>query len=53
MEERIKEFGEFNGWQGCMGLYFTQRQLRPLKKYGVIEATTLKEAYNIINNKEL
>ena len=53
MKERIRKVGEFNDWRGCMGLYFTQRQLRPLKKYGIIEATTLKEAYNIINNKEL
>lgn len=53
MKERIREFGEFNGWRGCMGLYFTQKQLRPLKNYGVTAATTLKEAYNIINNKKL
>lgn len=53
MKKRIREVGEFNDWRGCMGLYFTQRQLQPLKKYGIIEATTLKEAYNIINNKEL
>lgn len=53
MEERIREVGEFNGWRGCMGLYFTQKQLRPLKKYRITAATTLKEAYNIINNKKL
>lgn len=22
MKEKIKDFGEFNGWRGCMGLYF-------------------------------
>lgn len=48
MKEKIKEFGEFNGWRGCMGLYFNTKQLRPLKKYGITAATTLAEAYNII-----
>ena len=50
MKEIIKEFGEFNGWRGCMGLYFNTKQLRPLKKYGITAATTLEEAYNIIND---
>lgn len=49
MKEKIKEFGEFNGWRGCMGLYFNTKQLRPLKKYGITAATTLEEAYNILN----
>lgn len=49
MKEKIKDFGEFNGWRGCMGLYFNTKQLRPLKKYGITAATTLEEAYNIIN----
>ncbi len=49
MKEKIKDFGEFNGWRGCMGLYFNTKQLRPLKKYGITAATTLEEAYNILN----
>ena len=49
MKEKIKDFGEFNGWRGCMGLYFNTKQLRLLKKYGITAATTLEEAYNIIN----
>ena len=49
MKEKIKEFGEFNGWCGCMGLYFNAKQLRHLKKYGITASTTLEEAYNIIN----
>lgn len=32
MKEKIKEFGKFNGWRGCMGLYFNTKQLRPLEK---------------------
>ena len=46
MKEQIREFGEFNGWRGCMGLYFTQKQLRALKRYGITAAMTLREAYN-------
>lgn len=53
MKEKIKDFGVFNGWRGCMGLYFNTKQLRPLKKYGITAATTLEEAYNIINDKIL
>lgn len=48
MKEEIKNFGEFNNWRGCMGLYFSTKQLRPLKKYGITAATTLKEAYNTL-----
>lgn len=53
MKEKIKDFGEFNGWRGCMGLYFNTKQLRPLKKYGITAATTLEEAYNIIKTQIL
>lgn len=48
MKEKIKDFGEFNGWRGCMGLYFNAKQLRPYTKYGITAATTLEEAYNIL-----
>ncbi len=30
MKDKIKDFGEFNGWRGCMGLYFNTKTLRPL-----------------------
>lgn len=53
MEERIKELGEFNGWRGCIGLYFTQKQLRALKQYGITAETTLEEAYKAIKNDKL
>lgn len=53
MKERIRKFGELNGWRGCMGLYFTQKQLRTLKQYGITAATTLEEAYNAIKNDKL
>lgn len=53
MKEKIKDFGEFNGWRGCMGLYFNTKTLRLLKKYGITAATTLEEAYNIIKTQIL
>lgn len=48
MKEEIENFGKFNGWRGCMGLYFNTKELRQLKKYGITAATTLEEAYNIL-----
>lgn len=29
MKEKIKDFGEFNGWRGCMGLYFNKNSFAP------------------------
>lgn len=50
MKDKIKDFGEFNGWRGCMGLYFNKKTLRTVKKYGITSATTLQDAYNILSN---
>ena len=50
MKEKIKDFGEFNGWRGCMGLYFNVKTLRTVKKYGITSSTTLQDAYNILSN---
>lgn len=50
MKEIIKDFGDFNGWRGCMGLYFNTKTLRTVKKYGITSATTLQDAYNILSN---
>lgn len=50
MKEKIKDFGEFNGWRGCMGLYFNVKTLRTIKKYGITSSTTLQDAYNILSN---
>lgn len=49
MKDQIKNFGEFNGWRGCMGLYFSSKTIRTLKKYGITSATTLKEAYMLLS----
>lgn len=50
MKEKIKDFGEFNGWRGCMGLYFNTKTLRTVKKYGITSSTTLQNAYKILSN---
>lgn len=50
MKDIIKDSGEFNGWRGCMGLYFNTKTLRTVKKYGITSATTLQDAYNILSN---
>lgn len=49
MLELIKGFGEFNNWRGCIGIYFTQKDLRPLKKLGITTETSLKDAYTILS----
>lgn len=48
MKEKIKKFGDFNGWSGCMGLYFNSKTIRTLQKYGITPATTLLDAYNLL-----
>jgi len=52
MEERIKDFGEFNGWKGFIGLYFTKKELRVIAKEVGIKAKEignykLVEIYNL------
>lgn len=49
MKEQIKNFGDYNCWRGCIGLYFTRKQLCSLKKFGITSSTTLQEAYNLIH----
>ena len=49
MKDKIKIFGDFNGWRGCMGLYFNTKALRSLKKYGISSDTTLVDAYKILS----
>lgn len=49
MLEKIKDFGEFNNWKGCIGLYFNQKDIRPLKKLGITTGTSIKDAYIILS----
>lgn len=50
MKETIKNIGKFNNWKGCMGLYFTKKELRAMKEYGITDSTPIREAYDIIAN---
>ena len=47
-KDDIKNFGEANNWRGCIGLYFTKKKVSSLKKLGITEETSIKEAYKII-----
>lgn len=48
--QKIKSLGDFNGWRGFIGLYLTTKEIRPLKKYGITKDTTIKGAFDILNN---
>lgn len=47
--ELVKQFGEFNNWKGYIDLYFTVKDMRKLKKLGVTNNNTIKEAYQILS----
>ena len=51
MKDLVKNAGDFNNWKGCMGLYFTQKTIRPLKKLGITVETSIKEAYSILSKQ--
>lgn len=46
IKEQLKEIGTYNNWKGYIGLYFTTKELRALKKFGITIDDTIKEAYN-------
>ena len=46
IKEQLKEVGTYNSWKGYIDLYFTNKQLRELKKFGITADDTIKEAYN-------
>lgn len=47
MKEKIIEFYDFNAGRGYIGLYFTKKEIRLLKReYNITENDTLKEAYD-------
>lgn len=52
MKELVEKLGEFNNWKGCIGLYFTKKQLRQIAKeinvrFKGIEYMTIKEVYEL------
>jgi len=48
MKEKLLNIGTFNSWRGCMGLYFTKKEIRSLKDSGITYSTPIKEAYNLL-----
>ena len=54
MKELVEKLGEFNNWKGCIGLFFTKKQLRQIAKeinvrFKGIEYMTIKEVYELYN----
>lgn len=52
MKEKVFELGQFNGWKGCIGLYFNQKDIRMIAKeigikYTAIKEMTIKEVYEL------
>lgn len=47
---KIKNMCEYNSGKGSVNLYFTKKEMRELKKLGIKDTQTIKEAYNIITN---
>lgn len=46
---RILDFGTFNNWKGYIGLYFTKKELRTIKKYVPdFDNMTMKQIYNAL-----
>ena len=48
MKEKLLNIGTYNNWRGCIGLYLTKKEIRSLKRLGITEGTTIKEAYNLL-----
>lgn len=49
MKERVFNAGNFNAWKGCIGLYFTKKEVRAMK-HGITEDTPIRDAYNLLAN---
>lgn len=50
MFEKVKNMCEYNNGKGCVALYFTKKEIRQLKKYGIKDNHTILDAYNIIKS---
>ena len=56
MKEKVFEAGNFNGWRGVIGLYFTRKGLAQIKReikangHNIkdIEKLTIKQVYNLL-----
>lgn len=45
IKELLENIGNFNGWKGNICLYFTKKEVRALKCYGITENMDIKQAY--------
>lgn len=45
---KVQKFCTANGGKGYVGLYFTQKELRQLKRLGIGEGMTIREAFERI-----
>ena len=51
MKEKIIYFYDYNAGRGYIGLYFTKKEIRLLKReYNITENDSLKDAYNKVIN---
>jgi hypothetical protein len=50
MKDLVKTWESLIIGRGSIGLYFTQKTLRPLKKLGITPEMPIKDAYSILSN---
>lgn len=48
MKDKVKYYGDFNGWKGLIGFYFTKKKLRQIAKEVGIKTKEI-EGYNLID----
>lgn len=49
IKSHIKSFGNFNGFHCRVCFFFTKKQVKSMKPYGITEDTTLGEALNLLS----
>lgn len=50
LKQDLIYFGEFNGWKGCVALYFTVKKQRELKKaFGITGQMMMSEVKTLLN----
>lgn len=52
MKEKVFELGKFNGWKGCICLYFNQKDVRKIAKeigikYSAIKEMNIRQVYEL------
>lgn len=49
IKELLENIGNFNGWKGNICLYFTKKEVRELKYYGITGNMDIKQAYSKVS----